>query len=91
MKIETALGVRVSIKKAGCSNLKYDLAYVNTRNPADVIMDVSSDLTVFIDKAAVPYIFGAEIDYVKHGINRKIIFNNPNESSSCGCGESFNV
>jgi len=84
-------GVRIAVKKAGCSGLKYVLDYVEDINSDDEILNIESNLIIYVDKAAVPYIFGSTVDYVKDGLNGKIIFINPNESSSCGCGESFYV
>jgi len=86
-----ATGVRIYLKKAGCTGLKYMLDYVVEQPAYHEILSIASELTIYVDRQAVPYILGSEIDYVKQGLNGRIIFNNPNEKDSCGCGESFNV
>lgn len=83
------VGVRISVKKAGCTGLRYVLDYVQAIQASDEVIVVSPELTVYVDRKAIPYILGSEVDFVKQGLNGKIKFNNPNEKSSCGCGESF--
>lgn len=89
VKQQDCVGVRISVKKAGCTGLRYVLDYVQTVDGNDEIVEVSPQLTVYVDKKAIPYILGTEVDFVKQGLNGKVKFNNPNEKSSCGCGESF--
>jgi iron-sulfur cluster assembly accessory protein len=90
-----ALGVRISLKKAGCSGLQYVLDYVTSINPQDELIELKNladvTLNIYVDKQAIPYIIGSHVDYVREGLNGKIQFINPNEKNSCGCGESFLV
>lgn len=84
-------GLRLSVKKTGCSGLSYVLDYTDVPLKDDVVMVLANDYFVSIDKASYPYINGVEIDYVKQGVNQKFVFNNPNQTGQCGCGESFTV
>lgn len=86
-----AKGVRIHLKTAGCTGLKYVLDYVESVPDHHETLIVNDNLRVYVDKKAVPYILGSEVDYVKQGLNGRITFSNPNEKDSCGCGESFNV
>lgn len=82
--------VRVAVKSGGCSGLKYDLDFDNVLNTNDVISE-SNDIKVVCDKKSVLYLIGTELDY-SGGLNGKgFIFNNPQASRSCGCGESFSL
>lgn len=86
-----AKGVRIHLKKAGCTGLKYVLDYVELAPENHETLCIDDNLMVYVDRQAVPYILGSEVDYVKQGLNGRIMFSNPNEKDSCGCGESFNV
>jgi len=82
--------VRVAVKSGGCSGLKYDLDFDNILNNDDVISE-SNDIKVVCDKKSVLYLIGTELDY-SGGLNGKgFIFNNPQSSRVCGCGESFSL
>ncbi len=84
-------GVRLSVKKQGCSGYAYILDYVAEPEVSDITLSLSSDYIVAIDKKSLPYLQGMDVDYVKQGLNAKFIFNNPNQTGQCGCGESFTV
>lgn len=85
------LGVRLSVKKTGCSGLSYVLDYVTEPSAHDLTMPLSSEYLVWIDKSSYPFLKKMSVDYVKQGLNYKFIFNNPNQTGQCGCGESFTV
>ena len=80
-------GVRVGIKKGGCAGMEYTLDKVETANPAD---DVVSEhgVTVYVDPKAVMYLLGSVMDFETTKFRSGFIFQNPNEVSACGCGES---
>jgi iron-sulfur cluster assembly protein len=84
-------GIRLSVKKTGCSGLSYVVDYIETPNPDDIVMPLAEDYLVCIDKLSYPYLKGMHVDYVKQGLNAKFMFNNPNQTGQCGCGESFTV
>ena len=85
-----SLGVRVSVKTGGCAGMSYVLEYSKNINPNDEIIE-DKGVKVFIDPAAVMYLLGTEMDYKKEEFSSSFVFNNPNESERCGCGESFKI
>ena len=85
-----ALGVRVSVKSGGCAGMSYVMEYTKEAYPADEIVE-EKGVKVFIDSAAVLYLLGTEMDYKKEEFSSSFVFNNPNETERCGCGESFKV
>lgn len=90
-EVPNALGMRLSVKTAGCSGHQYVLKPVLTANENDWAYSLVADYQLYIDPKSVPYLQGTVIDYVKEGLNRRLSYKNPNEVSSCGCGESFYV
>lgn len=84
-------GIRFSVKKTGCSGLSYVVDYVQSAPGNDVILPLSDAYQVYIDKASYPFLKGMSIDYVKEGLNARFVFDNPNQTGACGCGESFTV
>ena len=85
-----SVGVRVSVKSGGCAGMSYVLEYLKNVNPNDEIIE-DKGVKVFVDAAAVLYLLGTEMDYKKEDFSSSFVFNNPNESERCGCGESFKV
>ena len=82
--------IRVSVKGGGCSGLSYDLDFDNKINPSDQIFEDKGEKIV-MDMKSFLYLAGTELDF-SDGLNGKgFIFNNPNASRTCGCGESFAV
>lgn len=84
-------GVRLSVKKTGCSGMSYVVDYVKSPLEGDIVMPLSGDYLIYIDKSSYPFLRNMHVDYVKQGLNYKFIFNNPNQTGQCGCGESFTV
>lgn len=84
-------GIRLSVKKTGCSGLSYVVDYVKSPSADDIVTPLTNDCLICIDKKSYPYLKGMHVDYVKQGLNYKFIFNNPNQTGQCGCGESFTV
>ena len=85
-----SIGVRVSVKSGGCAGMSYVMEYTKEINPSDEIID-DKGVKVFVDSAAVMYLLGTEMDYKTEQFSSSFVFNNPNESERCGCGESFKV
>lgn len=84
-------GIRLSVKKTGCSGLSYVVDYVDAPSLEDIIIPLTADYSVCIDKNSFPYLKGMHVDYIQQGLNFKFLFNNPNQTGQCGCGESFTV
>ena len=85
-----SLGVRVSVKSGGCAGMSYVMEYTKEVNPNDEVIE-EKGVKVFIDSAAVMYLLGTEMDYRKEEFSSTFVFNNPNETERCGCGESFKI
>ena len=90
-KLSSSKGIRLSVKKTGCSGLSYVVDYVEAPLTEDIVLPLTNAYLVCIDKASYPYLKGMQVDYVKQGLNHKFVFNNPNQKGQCGCGESFTV
>ena len=86
----SSVGVRVSVKSGGCAGMSYVMEYSKEINPNDEVIE-DKGVKVFIDSAAVMYLLGTEMDYKKEELSSSFVFNNPNETERCGCGESFKV
>ena len=89
-KESNSIGVRVAVKSGGCAGMSYVMEYAKEVNPADEIIE-DKGVKVFVNAAAVMYLLGTEMDYKKEEFSSSFVFNNPNESERCGCGESFKV
>ena len=83
-----SIGVRVGVKSGGCAGMSYVLEYAKETKPNDEVVE-DKGVKVFIDPAAVMYLLGTEMDYKKEEFSSSFVFNNPNETERCGCGESF--
>ena len=84
------VGVRISVKSGGCAGMSYVMEYSKETNPNDEVIE-EKGVKVFIDPAAVMYLLGTEMDYKKEDFSSTFVFNNPNETERCGCGESFKI
>src|SRR5215212_2998618 len=80
-------GVRVGVKNGGCAGMSYTMEYAEAAVPGeDVVEDKGAK--VFIDPKAVLFLFGTEMDFQTTKLASQFVFNNPNQTSACGCGES---
>ena len=87
---EKVLGVKVGIDKTGCSGYAYKLDYaLEEESGLDIIE--TKGIKVFIEPTAVMFLIGSEMDYTLDKFSSRFVFYNPNEKSTCGCGESFNI
>ena len=84
------IGVRVGVKSGGCAGMSYVMEYTKNPNPNDEVIE-DKGVKVYIDSAAVMYLLGTEMDFKKDKFSSQFVFNNPNESERCGCGESFKI
>ncbi len=84
------IGLRLGVKTSGCSGMAYKLEFADVINDDDSVWE-SFGVKVIVDAKSLPYIDGTELDYRREGLNEGFKFQNPNEKSHCGCGESFQV
>ncbi|MDR0805650.1 MAG: iron-sulfur cluster assembly protein IscA [Enterobacteriaceae bacterium] len=84
------IGLRLGVKTSGCSGMAYVLEFVDDIHDEDTVFE-DKGVKVIVDTKSLVYLDGTELDFVKEGLNEGFKFNNPNVSSECGCGESFNV
>jgi iron-sulfur cluster assembly protein len=82
-------GLRVGVRGGGCSGFQYQLAFDEQR-PDDTVFE-SHGIRLLVDSASLPYIKGAEVDYVEGLQGAGFQVNNPNVVAACGCGSSFRV
>jgi iron-sulfur cluster assembly protein len=84
------LGLRLGVKKTGCSGMAYIVDYADAEAADDVVFE-QYGLKVLVARESLPYLDGTEVDFVRQGLNEAFAFRNPNVKDTCGCGESFNV
>lgn len=85
---KSAGGLRVGVKKGGCAGMEYTMEFVDAPARFDEVVE-DRDVRLFIDAKAVLYLLGTEMDFVTDKLSSKFVFNNPNQTSACGCGESI--
>jgi iron-sulfur cluster assembly protein len=83
-------GLRVGIKKGGCAGMEYTMEWAAEQKPFDEVVE-HDGARVLIDPKAVMYLLGTEMDYVTEKLSSQFVFSNPNQTGSCGCGESVNL
>jgi iron-sulfur cluster assembly protein len=83
-------GVRVGVKNGGCAGMSYTMEYAETANPLDEIVE-DKGVKLLIDPKAVLFLLGTEMDYKIDRLTSGFVFNNPNQTSACGCGESVAI
>ncbi len=84
---EEGAGLRVQVVPGGCSGFEYDLSLGGPQEGDEVFED--DGVRVIVDRFSVPYLLGVELDYEEGFQGAGFLINNPNASSSCGCGKSF--
>jgi iron-sulfur cluster assembly protein len=87
---EDAIGVKLSTPRRGCSGLAYSVDYVTEANPIDERIETPGGV-FFIDAASVLYLIGSTMDWQEDDFTAGFVFDNPNATGACGCGESFTV
>ena len=87
---EKCLGVKIDVDKTGCSGYAYKMDYAfDGIEGFDVVED--KGVKIFIEPKAIMFLVGSEMDYKTDKLSSRFVFNNPNEKSTCGCGESFSI
>jgi iron-sulfur cluster assembly protein len=84
------VGLRVGVKKGGCAGMEYTLDWATEAGKFDEVVEADG-AKVIIDPKAILYLLGTEMDYKIDKLSAQFVFNNPNQSSACGCGESVNL
>jgi iron-sulfur cluster assembly protein len=84
------MGVRVGVKNGGCAGMEYTMEYAVAINPTDEVVE-DKGVKILVDPKAVLFLLGTEMDYKTEKLSAQFIFNNPNQTGSCGCGESVQL
>ncbi len=84
------VGVRVGVKNGGCAGMEYTMEYAQERGPIDEVVE-DKGVTLLVEPKAVLFLLGTEMDYVTDKLSARFVFNNPNETEACGCGESVTI
>ncbi len=83
-------GVRIGVKNGGCAGMEYTMSYAEARGPHDEVIE-DKGVKLLIDPTAVMFLLGTEMDYRSDRMRSGFVFNNPNQTSACGCGESVTL
>jgi iron-sulfur cluster assembly protein len=83
-------GVRVGVQNGGCAGMSYTMDYADTAQPFEEVVE-DKGVKVFIDPKAIMFLIGTEMDFVREKLGARFVFNNPNQTAACGCGESVAI
>ena len=83
-------GLRVGVKNGGCAGMSYTMEYAQEAKPYDEVVE-DKGVTVMIDPKAILFLLGTEMDFQTTKLSSTFVFNNPNQTSACGCGESVSI
>ena len=83
-------GVRVGVVNGGCAGMSYTMAYAEDAKPFEEVME-EKGVKIFIDPKAIMFLIGTEMDFVQEKLGARFVFNNPNQTAACGCGESVSI
>src|ERR1700758_1820358 len=84
------VGVRVGVKNGGCAGMEYTMEYADAVRPTDEVVE-DKGVKIMVDPKAVLFLLGTEMDYKTEKLSAQFVFNNPNQTSACGCGESVQL
>lgn len=84
------LGLRLGVKKVGCSGFAYTFDYADQVGANDALFEAHA-AKIVVDREALAYLDGSTLDFVREGLKESFKFDNPNVKNHCGCGESFSV
>jgi len=83
-----ALGLRLGVKRTGCSGYAYVINYAVSIDSTDQVFE-DRGITIVVDQESLPLIDGTQVDFIRQGLNEAFRFKNPKAKGECGCGESF--
>ena len=83
-------GVRVGVTNGGCAGMSYTMDYAEDQKPLDEVVE-DKGVKIFIDPKAILFLIGTEMDFVREKLGARFVFNNPNQTAACGCGESVSI
>jgi iron-sulfur cluster assembly protein len=83
-------GLRVGVRNGGCAGMAYTMEYAESANPTDEVVE-DKGVRILIDPKAILFLLGTEMDYKIDKLSSQFVFNNPNQTSACGCGESVQL
>jgi iron-sulfur cluster assembly protein len=84
------IGLRVGVENGGCAGMAYTMEYAEEQNPLDELVE-DKGVSILIDPKAILFLFGTEMDFQIDKLSSQFVFNNPNQTSACGCGESVTI
>lgn len=87
---EGVVGLRIGVKNGGCAGMEYTMDYAESENTHDEVVE-DRGIKILIDPKAVLFLLGTEMDYSEDKLVSGFVFNNPNQTSACGCGESVAI
>jgi iron-sulfur cluster assembly protein len=82
--------IRVGVKNGGCAGMSYTVDYAETITAGEDVVE-DKGVKVVIDPKALMFLIGTEMDFKTDRFASQFVFNNPNETSACGCGESVAI
>ena len=82
--------IRVGVKNGGCAGMSYFMEYAETVNPLDEVIE-DRGVRILVDPKAVLFLLGTEMDYKIDKLAAQFVFNNPNQTAACGCGELVQI
>ena len=83
-------GVRVGVTNGGCAGMSYTMDYAESAQPLEEVVE-DKGVQIFIDPKAILFLIGTEMDFVREKLGARFVFNNPNQTAACGCGESVSI
>ncbi len=89
-KQEPVAGLRIGVKNGGCAGMSYTMEFADSAAPLDEVIE-DKGVKVLIDPKAILFLLGTEMDFRTDKLSSGFVFNNPNQTSACGCGESVAI
>ena len=87
---EPIAGLRIGVKKGGCAGMEYTMEYAEAQRPHEEVVE-DNGVKVFIEPKAILFLLGTRMDYRTEKLSAGFVFDNPNQTSACGCGELVSI